>query len=273
MMTQIFEPGGFTMKRHPYIALFVLMIVTLACVVPGAAPDASATPVPSNTSEPTATSAPTDTPTPLPTSTPDAAATAAVRATQSAGDALSELNKLLGDTDVPYKDGHLAWQQDKQVSIEMDGPSYKVVDVDKDLTASNFILKSDVTWEASGIIVCGATFRSEDDLEQGKQYQFKYLRLSGLPAWSIDVHEFGRFKNSPTKTKFSDAVDMGNGATNSFVLVVQDDNFTTYINGARQGRYFDYSKQRMDGVFGFLGYQDSGNGTCEYENSWVWSLD
>ena len=262
------------MKRHPYIALLVLLIVTLACAVPGAAPvEPTATPVPSDTPEPTATPLPTDTPTPLPTSTPDAAATAAAIATQSAADVLKELDGLLADTDIPYADGHLAWQQSTTLKINMRGPGRSFLDIDENISASNFIMKSDVTWEATGIMVCGGVFRSEPNIEKGKQYQFVFLRLSGLPVWAIEVHEFGNFKNSPTNTKASNALNLQNGATNQFLLVVQDDNFTVYLNGVRQGRYFDYSKQRESGYFGFYGWQDSGDGVCEYENSWVWSLD
>jgi hypothetical protein len=209
----------------------------------------------------------------LPTHTPDGTATVAARATKTASDTMDELDALLSDTDIPYKDGHLAWQQDTSVNIKLTGPDYRITDIDESLTAGNFIFKSDVTWEATGILVCGAIFRSEPNLEKGKQYQFVYLRLSGLPVWSIEVHEYGYFKNTPTKTKASDALDLRNGATNQFLLVAQDDKFTIYLNGVRQGRYFDYSKQRMDGSFGFLGYQDSGKGNCEFENSWIWSLD
>ena len=121
--------------------------------------------------------------------------------------------------------------------------------------------------------MCGAIFRSEADMAKGKQYQFLFLRFSGLPAWAIEVHEFGQFKNSPTKTKFSDALDLANGATNQFMLVVQDDHFTLYLNNARQGTYYDYSKQRAEGSCGFLGIQQSGQGNCEFENSWIWTLD
>lgn len=106
-----------------------------------------------------------------------------------------------------------------------------------------------------------------------RKYQFVYLRLSGLPAWAIEVHEFGKYKNSPSGTRTAGAIDLANGATNQFVLVVRDDNFTLYLNGVRQGTYYDYSKQRNDGSFGFLGWQDSGNGSCEFENSWVWPLE
>lgn len=262
------------MKRFTYYVLFLLLLATLACGAPSAVPEPTATLIePSDTPEPTDTPVPTDTPTQLPTSTPDVAATAEVRATESAADVLSELDSLLGDGDIPYMDGHLAWQQDTSMDVKLRGPDSKVLGVGNDLTAGNFILKSDVTWEATGILICGAVFRSEPNLEQGKQYQFLYLRLSGLPVWTIEVHEFGRFKNSPTNTKSSNALDLGNGSTNQFVLVVQDDSFTVYINGVRQGRYFDYSNQRISGSLGFMGSQDSGEGACDFENSWVWSLD
>ena len=194
------------MKRFPYAALLVLIFAALACVIPGIGPEAAATPLPSETPAPTHTAISTATVTPLPTSTPDLAATVSAGATQSAGDVLDELDKLLGDTDIPYQEGYLAWQQNKPMNIQLTGPDHKILKIRDDLSAKNFVFKSDVTWEASGIILCGSLFRSEPNLEQGKQYQFSYLRLSGLPAWAIEVHEFGYFKNIPTKTQYSDAV-------------------------------------------------------------------
>jgi len=262
------------MKRYPYYTLFVLLIVSLACGTQGTNPDPTVAPAePTETLSPTDTPLPTDTPTPLPTATPDAAATAAVRATESASDVFDELDHLLGNSDISYQDGHLAWQQTDQMNVQLSGPDFMILGLDDDLTAGDFIFKSDVTWEATGLLFCGAIFRSEPNLEEGKQYQFVFLRLSGLPAWTIEVHEFGYFKNSPTDIKTSKALDLRNGATNQFVLAVQDDNFTLYLNGVRQGTYYDYSKQLTKGSLGFMGYQDSGKGSCEFENSWVWSLD
>lgn len=186
---------------------------------------------------------------------------------------MSELDSLLDDTDIPYKDDYLAWQYNEPIDISLTGPEQSVQGIDDKLTASNFILKSDVTWTATGIILCGANFRSEPDLAVGKQYQFIYLRLSGLPAWSIDVNEFGSFKNSITKSQFSSALLQSNGATNQFVLVVQKNEFTLYINNIRQGRFFDHSNQRNEGAFAFFALQDSGKGSCKFENSWIWSLE
>lgn len=233
---------------------------------------ASAAPPPTHTPEPTSTPLPTDTPTQTPTSTPDMGATA----TAQASGILSELDQALGDIDIPYKEGQLAWQQTEPVSIEMTGPQgdkgiFK--EIDKDLTATNFIFKSDVTWNATGIIICGAIFRSEPDISSGKQYQFYFYRLSGLPAYFIDVYDKGNFKNTITNAKFSSELNINNDATNQFMLVAQDEQFNIYLNGVRQGRYFDYSKQRLDGLFAFLGWQESGKGSCKFENSWVWILN
>jgi len=257
------------MKR--YLCLLVPILIT-ACGNIGIV-ELTSTSAPTDTPAPTLTPLPTDTATPLPSATPDITATAAAKATESADAILAELDNLLADTEIPYKEGHLAWQQTEPLTIKLTGPDDQLLPVDDELTAGNFILKSDVTWTASGIIICGAVFRSEPDLQMGKQYQFTFLRLSGLPAWTISVFEFGNYKNSPTDVKFSGALDQGNAATNEFVLVAQDDQFNLYINQNREGRFFDYSKQRTQGSFGFLGLQDSGDGICEFENSWVWALD
>jgi hypothetical protein len=262
------------MKPFPYFPLLVLILLNACSMIPlPVAPTSTPLPTASQTPPPTASPTPLPTDTSTPTATPDDTATAAANATLAAVDVMDELEKVLGDSDIPYQDGHLAWQQTEPLAIKMTGPDHQFLEIDDRLTAGDFILKSDVTWDATGLLLCGAIFRSEPDLEKGKQYQFMFLRFSGLPAWAIEVHEYGQFRNSPTKTKFSDALDLSNGATNQFILAIQDDHFTLYLNNARQGTYYDYSKQRAEGSIGLLGIQQSGNGTCEFENSWVWVLD
>lgn len=117
-----------------------------------------------------------------------------------------------------------------------------VVEIDKNLTASNFIIKSDVTWNATGWMFCSAIFRSEPDLDEGKLYQFYFLRLSGLPVWYIDLFENSDSVNSISKERATHKIDMANGVVNQFVLVAEDEMYTVYFNGSRQGRYFDHSK-------------------------------
>jgi hypothetical protein len=263
------------MKRVLYFIITILVFLTAGCGSPApvateASAKTEAAPVldPTNTIEP-------PTATLEPTATPNAAETLAAQSTQVAGDVFTELDELLADSEIPYKEGHLIWQQTEPIAIEMQGPSSDdtATGIDESITASNFIFKSDVTWKATGWMYCGAIFRSEPDIDLGKQYQFYFLRFSGLPIWYLDVYEKNNFISTISKEQSSSQLDMENGATNQFVVVAQDEIFTVYFNGVRQGRYLDSSKQRMDGNFGFFAWQESGTGSCTYENSWIWSLD
>ncbi len=267
--------GGVLMKRLLYFTLFMIFLMTACGGSQATATETAPVPTDMPTAEPTATSAPTNTPTPEPTATPDAAATAAAQSTQATGNVFTELDELLADTEIPYKEGHLLWQQTKPIVIKMQGPSSDdtATEIDKSITASNFIFKSDVTWEATGWMYCGAIFRSEPDIDLGKQYQFYFLRFSGLPIWYLDVFENNNFINTISKEQSSSQLDMANGATNQFMVVAQDEIFNVYFNGVRQGRFLDNSKQRTEGAFGFFAWQESGTGSCTYENSWIWSLD
>lgn len=226
---------------------------------------------PTETSLPTATPVPADTPTLLPTSTPDFIATG----TAQASTVLSEISGALGNAEVPYKEGSLLWQQSGDETIGMTGPQGGkgvTKELEADITAGNFIFKSDVTWNATGILICGVVFRSEPNLERGAQYQFYYYRLSGLPAYFIDAYEDGGWKYTISNTRFSGDLDVSNDGTNQFMLVALENQFVVYINGNRQGRFFDDSKHRFKGTFGFLAWQESGEGSCKFENSWIWGL-
>lgn len=268
------------MKRLTFSCLLlVIMLASTACGTPTPAPTATpepatSTPVPSDTPAPTSTNTPL--PTNTATSTPDKTATAAVQATEAASTVIEELDTLLAESDIPYKDGQLVWKQNQPVSISLDqtGFSYfQEVDSKTNPVASNFIVKADVKWETTGIIFCGLSFRTdEDDLKEGKQYQFWYMRLSGAPAWTIAFNDQGRYKNSFTGTKYSKALNLENGSTNQIAIVAQDEEFTVFINGTRQGKYYDNSKQAQEGTFTFMAYEDSGKSTCTFSNSWVWAL-
>jgi len=238
------------MKRFSYSVLLFVLLLT-ACNMASAEPTATATSIPPTDTPvpPTSTPLPTDTPTQTPTSTPDAAATAAAQSTQAASGVLAELDKLLSDSEVAYKDGHLIWQQTEPIAIEMQGPSgdaAATLEIDENPTAGNFIFKSDVTWEASGWMFCGAILRSESNIAVGKQYQFYFLRFSGLPIWYLDVFDNGSdYLGTVSKEQYANVIDMSNGATNQFVVVAENEKFTVYFNGDRQGRFFDNSKQQQ----------------------------
>lgn len=227
---------------------------------------------PTQTSTPTSTPFPASSPTPKMTSTPRLILTSTVEAYQ----VVSELDVWLGpNSAAPYREGHLAWQQINPVTIEMSGPQKDngiLETINENIIAKNFIFKSTVTWSASGVLICGIAFRAESNLATGMQYQFYFYRFSGLPAYKIDVYNLGRFKNTISDVKFSNGIDNNDGGINEFVLIVQNDNFSVFINGKQQGQFSDPNNQRDNGSIAFLGWQDSGKGSCTFNNSWLWVL-
>lgn len=266
------------MKRLTMLALLIAtMLTSTACGTPApastATPEpATSTPVATDTPEPTST--PTEPPTNTPTPTLDITATAAVKATEAADGIMDQLDDLLEDTGISYKEGNLLWKQEEPIELKLDspkGPIFKVVD--EKLTAANFVIKADIKWETTGIILCGLAFRAdEDDVKNGKQYQFWMMRFSGLPYWSIFFGDNGRLKNDLTKPKFSKALNLENGSKNEVVLAIVKEQMTVFINGVRQGKFYDYSKQASDGTIAFLIDEDSGESTCTVENGWLWEL-
>ncbi len=265
--------------NRKFFIVFVMgvLLFVQACVVGTPVPAPTATLEPTNTPAPTDTPLPTATvtPTPPPTFTPeptrDATATAAAQSTEVAQGVLTELDPILAKSGIAYQGGSLLWAQDKPIYVDVRAPG-GVFYALKNVIVSDFIIKSDITWETTGLVFCGIIFRSEPNFKQGKQYQFLYMRFSGLPAWAIEFDQFGEFKNSITDIKFSKSINLDNGAANQVILVAQENEFTVFINGVRQGRFFDYSKQVGEGGVAFLAAEDSGKSTCTFENTFIWAL-
>lgn len=264
-----------------FISLYAMTIIAVSgCGAGPSALDRAGTMVaqtvaaapPTDTPGPTATALPTGTSAPKLTVTPNIALTT----TGEAFRVSSELDVWVGsNSGIPYRDGYLGWKQNEPVTINMSGPQKDagiLQSISENINATNFIFKSNVTWEASGVLICGLAFRAEPELGKGKQYQFRFLRLSGLPAYAIEMFEFGRFRNTISQVKFSDGLDIANDAANEFVLTAQNEEFTVFINGKQQGHFYDASKQRHDGLLAFVGWQDSGQGSCKFEDSWLWIL-
>jgi len=239
-----------------------------------ATPAPTATPEPTATPSPTETPLPTDTPVPTATATPDLKATAAVEATQTAQAALELVQKDLELLGYSTDTGSLGWLQSDPERIRLTGYNQRnYTPFADELEASDFVLKTDITWESTGgLALCGFMFRAEPDFERGGQYIMKTLRLSGLPAWAIMYAEFGLIKRNISDVLTAEAIDQDNGGTNTYLLAVEGEKFVLYINGTRIGQFFDYGKNRTEGLFAFFGQQESGETTCTFSNSWVWLL-
>jgi hypothetical protein len=282
-------------KLYGHLIQRVFVLVLVFAFIAGCAPQPAATTAPTDPPAATNTTAPTDTPVPptdtpvpptdtpeptatetlVPTDTPDLEATRAVEATAAAEALLAPIQAKLEDVGVSSGTGSLAWIQGEPYPFTVDTPGTFYIDSMVGApSAANFVLNTDVKWETeTGLVICGLVFRSDDDIVNGEQYQFLFLRFSGLPGWDIEFHEDGYYKNTITgEVKYSDAMKMESGATNNILLIADNEKFTVYINGVRQGSFYDYSKQSLDGVFGFTAYEEGGESTCTYSNTWIWQL-
>ncbi len=268
------------MKRNLSLFVLILALASQACSFSPSVGSWFATETPTATATSTSTPTPTETPTPTPsntpTPTPNATATAAVKATETANAIVTELDSLLAekDSDLDYKNGFLAWQQTEPKIMALTEPGGYYSPIGERIKADDFIFKSDVVWQAEGLVICGLAFRSEANLAQGKQYNFVFLRLSGLPAWDIEFLDLGYTRSNITqKVRFSDALNLANGSTNTFVLAVKDNSFTVYINGIRQGKFYDDSNLAQSGRLAFVASEDSKKSSCTFKNSWLWALN
>jgi len=243
-------------------------------------PQPSDTPAPTNTPEPTSTETPlpTDTPTEVPTDTPtptpDMIATLEALMTQQAEELITdkiapELEKLGLSVD----DGYLAWSSIEPEDVRVFDYNTRVYsEIGDGLSLGDFVLYTDAAWESTeGLVTCGIIFRAEEPVTEGDFYMFQALRLSGFPGWDIELWDGNRFiKNVTDRVQSNRVIDQGNGATNSYILVVQGDKMTAYANGTRLRSQYD--KRRADGQFAFSVWQNSGESTCTFSNGWIWAL-
>lgn len=233
-----------------------------------------------DTQPPTSTPPPTSTSTSIPSATippsptPDITATESARATKTTSEHLESMKKDLMMVGYP-ETGYLAWYQTLPISVIPSASQKMEYELlDENLVVSDFIFKTDVTWSATSLQFCGFDFRAEPNLENGKKYNFIFMRLSGLPGWEIDYYENGEFLKAITeRAHFSRALITDNNATNEFVLVAKGNEFTVYINKVRQGTFFDYGNELSVGQIAFMAFQDSGQSVCTFNHGWLWVFE
>lgn len=244
------------------------------------APQPSATTAPTSTPEPTSTETPlpTDTPTEVPTDTPtptpDVEATELALANQQAEALIAEkIAPELEKLSLSVDDGYLAWSSSAPENVRVFDYNTRIYsEIGDGLSLGDFVFFTDTTWESTeGLVTCGIIFRAEEPVTEGDFYIFQALRLSGFPGWDIELWDGNRFvKNVTDHVQSNRTIDQGNGATNSYMLVVQGDKITTYANGTRLRSQYD--KHRTDGQFAFAVWQNSGESTCTFSNGWIWAL-
>jgi hypothetical protein len=276
-----------------YFLVLLLVLMLTACVPPAASvlptptnpppptdtPIPTSTPTPAHTETSTPTSTPTETPTPIPTDTPtltptqDRTATAEVKATQEYAKIYEQIQEDIEPYNLTLDEGYLAWYSKKPSDLTLIG--YNVYDYEvlgTKLKLANFVIKTDITWDSkTGLITCGLIFRAANDIEKGPHYLFQTLRLSGLPAWDIEYWNYGVFDHNVTgSVQTSGAIKQASGSTNQYIIVANDTILSVYGNGVRLGT--SVNSKLKEGILAYYTYQESGETTCTFDNTWVWAL-
>lgn len=186
---------------------------------------------------------------------------------------IDQVKSDLEAVDITLGDGKLLLFDPASYDVKV--KSYNTYDytyVGKDLIVTNFMMKVDITWESTmGFAVCGIIFRGDKDIQNGSYYIFQAMRFSGVPAFDIEYFENVRFNyNLLGKVKFNSIIDLKNGATNSYILVIDKGTFFIYANGKRIAGA-DATKLSK-GILAYYAWQESGETTCSFSKAWVWAL-
>lgn len=248
-----------------FFPIMIAIIISQACTSP-LQPAATATPEPSATPTPTDTATPE--PTPSFTSTPGRAA----KATSAAQVVIDQFRAKMGDHDISMDNGHLGWVQDTPIGLNLvggDGLEYRTLA--DGMEAGDFILQTDITWNALGdaVIYCGLIFRADSQFNDGEHYEFRVSGNSRPLVWEIQFWD-GMEYVATSGRQFYDAPNQANGTTNQIIIVAEDNAFTIFINGVLQMKVNDPNNQRSDGQFGVFGSHNIGNLSCEFENTIIW---
>ena len=253
--------------RCKLLVIAILLFATAGCTSPGT-PAATEIPLPSAT--PAAT--PTSEPTPTFTPTPDRTATQAAEATAAADEDIARFRSEMSEYGISTDSGHPGWVHEAPVMLVVSG--YQDLEhhaVVPDLETSDFILRTDVTWESNNAIQCGIVFRAAPEFEEGERYGFWFLRQSGRKLWEIQFWDGNAYLASASNgVRYSSDINLDNGGTNQILLVAEEYTFTVYINGVRQGEFHDHNSLATTGRFGFAAYHYAGDSTCTFANTVIW---
>lgn len=258
------------LRSLTFLTIILLIVTSAGCAGPTPTPAPTETPTP--TPLPTATATPLPTVTPTPTATVDRQATVSARVTATRVAREAEVVVELEKVGLTADSGILIYDSKSPISMTL--TSYNSYWPESVVTTAlkDFVVHTEIQWDStSGLAGCGIMFRAEEDLERGAQYFFDLMRLSGAPNWEIYYRKFNTWQNDIVSYRFDNAILDEPNSVNEVILLVQGDLIQGYINGKklREGRYAKLS----EGGIAFLAWQESGETTCTFRNTWVWELN
>lgn len=263
--------------------VIVLLLFQLACGISSPKPTATlppantATLVPlEDTPELTATKTPEPTATkalPTATATPNKTAIAAAKATSDVQEVVDLIADDLEDVGVSADQGRLGFYLPDEVKVSTNSYGGYALRTIGEEPFANFVLQTDVVWNSkSGLAGCLLSFRSEEDVIDGEQYRFYLMRLVNAPMWDFEYWDHGKWQSTMTgDVQFSDSIDDSQDGNNTLTFVVNGNDIIPYINGDEHKSV--NSRELSEGFVSLGVFQESGETTCTYSNTWLWVLE
>jgi hypothetical protein len=168
-------------------------------------------------------------------------------------------------------DGHIEWIDPDPYTLKVGSYGENQVSRLGVPSQKDFVLHTEITWNSSsGLAGCGIIFRADEDIQKGGQYAFVLMRLEFEPLWGIEYYKMGRFERSLTGQLLSSSAIKDEAlSTNKITLVAQGNEFTPYINGNKLQTVTNDAQP--EGILAFHAWQESGDTTCKFSNSWLWA--
>jgi hypothetical protein len=193
----------------------------------------------------------------------DAAATAA-----AAAPIIAELPTY----GVDPSEGELAWIH-PPVSIDVEGYlQYDYINHFIGTLVSDYVVSSDITWNTdTGLAGCGYVLRSDGNEEAINQYMVIASRGGAGTVFFVTVTEGEFLHELNFATDADPQFEWQNDFTNRLTVVARGNSFTIFTNGTQIAQVTDDTYTR--GFVAMVALSESQQTHCEFNNTWLWSLD
>ena len=173
--------------------------------------------------------------------------------------------------------GELAWIH-PPVTISASGyMSYTYANQNITTVAQDFVLASDITWNTRfGTAGCGYVLRSDGDQEGDYDQYIALVIRGGSGELFFTIMQDGEVvRNEITDiniNRLDPSFQWQNDTTNRFAVVARGNTFSFYSNGSHVGDVTP-SIAFERGFVAFVGLNESGTTTCQYNDAFLWLIE
>ena len=173
--------------------------------------------------------------------------------------------------------GELAWIH-PPITIQASGyMSYTYANQNIATAAQDFVLASDITWNTRfGTAGCGYVLRSDGDQEGNYDQYIALVIRGGSGELFFTIMQDGEVvRNEITDiniNRLDPSFQWQNDTTNRFVVVARGNTFSFYSNGSHVGDVTP-SIAFERGFVAFVGLNESGTTTCQYDDAFLWLIE